>query len=95
MKKFLFVLLFLIVLLSPAVARPDCTDLGYSTAWVLQEDGSVIFYYGHRILARVVIADCTVEPTSIILLLKNFVCDMDHIEVDGEICTIMTVQGGY
>ncbi|HSR13010.1 MAG TPA: hypothetical protein VLS90_16310 [Thermodesulfobacteriota bacterium] len=94
-KKMLIPLLFAIAfaVLYPAAGRADCTDLSSFTAWVLQDDGSVIFYRGHRVLGNITLADCTVQPASYIALLKNYVCDTDHIQVDGTNCTIMTVRG--
>ena len=50
-----------------------------------------IFYSGTAPLATVELQDCTADSSSNIQLLKGFVCEGDHIMVDGEPCTILSL----
>jgi len=70
----------------------DCTGLDNFNRFIVQDDGSIIFYYNNIPLATVELQDCTAESTSTISLLKGSVCDNDEILVDGERCTIMGVK---
>ena len=81
-----------ILLLLPTLASSDCVDLGRSTGWYIREEHKVIFYAGTRPLASLDIPGCTINSSSDIRLIKNYVCDEDNIIVDGEKCSIMTVS---
>jgi hypothetical protein len=93
MKKRIPILLSLpILFLLPALVSADCLDLGGYTSWVLEDTHTVVFYMGERPIARLQIEDCTISPSSTIRLIKSYVCDSDSIEIDGETCSIITVQ---
>jgi hypothetical protein len=96
MKKRIFILLSLLILfLLPALVPADCLDLGGYTGWVLEDTHTVVFYMGERPIARLQIEDCAISPSSTIRLIKSYVCDSDSIEIDGEKCSIITVQVLY
>jgi len=90
-RKILVLLGLVILLLKPTLALSDCVDLKRSTGWYVQGAHTIIFYDGNRPLAAVDVWNCTVNPSSDIRLLQNYVCDADKIVVDGEKCNIMTV----
>lgn len=91
-KKMLILLSFAVLLLAPNLVLSDCVDLGHSTSWYAQGAHTIIFYAGPRPLGHVDLWDCTVNPSSMIHLTSNYVCDSDKIIIDGEECTIMTVS---
>ncbi len=93
MKKKMFVLLSVSALLFfPTLAVSDCTDLGHSTSWYVQDEQTVICYVQNKPVAQVVLQDCTMNRSSNIRLLKNYVCDGDRLLVDGQECTIVTLN---
>jgi len=91
-KVILVIISFLILLFSPSLAISDCTYLGHSTAWYVVGDQSIIFYVQNAPLAKIVLQDCTLTPSSNIRLLKTYVCEGDGLLVDGEECFIMTIN---
>ena len=91
-KVILVIISFLILLFSPRLAISDCTDLGHSTDWYVMGDRSIIFYVQNKPLAKIVLQDCTVTPSSNIRLLKTYVCEDDSFLVDGQECSIMTIN---
>jgi hypothetical protein len=92
MPKVLFVLIFGSLLLAPNLAVSDCMDLSGYTSFYVQNDGSILFYTQNTPIAKVVLQNCTVSPSSSIRLLKNYVCDSDSLVVDGQECAIMTLD---
>jgi len=89
MKKKIFVLIIISVLLFfPSLAVSDCTDLGHSTSWYVQDEQTIICYAQNKPLAQIVLQDCTVSRSSNIRLLKSYVCDGDSLMVDGQECAI-------
>ena len=79
------------LLLIPAAALSDCTDLGRANRWYVLDERTILFYVRHNPLAQVDLRSCMVNPSSRIRLLTNYVCDGDTIVVDGQECTIMTL----
>jgi hypothetical protein len=94
-KKILIVSSFAIWLFFSNLAFADCLDLGRYTSWVLEDSHTIVFYLGERPIARLQIEDCIISPSSNIRLIKSYVCDSDSIEIDGEKCSIITVQVLY
>ncbi len=93
MKRMTFLLAGLLLFLAlPSLGLADCAPLGRMDHWVVQEDGSIIFYAGNVPLGTVELADCTVDSNSKISLLGASVCDDDEILVDGERCTIASLN---
>ena len=90
-ESILVPLAFSALLLTPAAALSDCTDLGRANHWYVLNERTIIFYVRHDPLAQVDLRSCTVNPSSRIRLLTNYVCDGDTIVVDGQECTIMTL----
>jgi len=94
-KKILILISFGIFVLIPALAFADCLDLGGFTSWVLEDTHTIVFYMGTRPVARLEIPYCTMGPSSSIRLIKSYVCDTDSIMIDGEQCSIITLQVLY
>jgi len=80
-----------LLLLFPNLALADCVSLVSFTDWFAQDTHDVVFYRGSRPLASLNVPYCSINPSSTILLIKSYVCDLDKIIIDGEECTIMTV----
>ncbi len=96
MKKIMFIaFVFLGLFLAPGFVRADCLDLSSFTSWALQDESTVVFYRGNQVLASITFSNCTVQPTSRIRLLKNYVCEGDRIQVDNEACSILSVNATY
>ena len=94
-EKILILISLGIFLFIPALAFADCLDLGGFTGWVVEDTHTIVFYMGTRPLARLEIPNCTIRPSSSILLIKSYVCDTDSLMVDGEQCSIITLQVLY
>lgn len=94
-KKILILISFGIFLLIPTLAFADCLDLGGFTSWVLEDTHTIVFYMGTRPVARLEIPYCTMGSSSSIRLIKSYVCDADSIMIDGEQCSIITLQVLY
>ncbi len=94
-KKILILISFVIFLLIPALTFADCLDLGGFTGWIAEGTHTIVFYMGTRPIARLEIPNCTIRPSSNILLVKSYVCDSDNIMIDNEKCSILTVQVLY
>ncbi len=90
-NKIVVLLSFAMFLLSPKLALADCVSLVGFTDWFAEDTHNIVFYRGSRPLGSLNIPDCTINPSSRILLSKSYVCDSDKIIIDGEECTIMTV----
>jgi len=86
---------FGIFLLIPVLAFADCLDLGGFTDWVVEGSHTIVFYMGTIPIARLEIPDCTIRPSSSILLVKSYVCDTDEIMIDNEKCSILTLEALY
>ncbi len=95
MKIIFIAFVFLSLSLAPGFVRADCLDLSSFTSWALQDESTVIFYRGNQVLGVITFANCTVQPTSRIRLLKNYVCETDKIQVDDEACSILSVNSSY
>jgi hypothetical protein len=90
MKK---ILLFSLLLLSfPSFASADCVDVRGFTDMYVQGGHTLILYRGSTPVAFLSIPYCTLGPTSDIRLTKSYICDGEKIIVDGESCTILSIQ---
>jgi hypothetical protein len=89
-KRILLIGFFLCFL--PNLGLADCTDLTRMTSRVIQDEETILFYSGNTLLATVVLDDCPLDSSVNIRLLKNYVCDGDEILINGQLCTIMTVD---
>ena len=89
--KIILLISFGIFLLFPNPALADCVSLVSYTDWFAQDSHHVAFYRGTRPLGTLTVPYCSINPSSTILLIKSYVCDLDKIIIDGEECTIMTV----
>ena len=93
--KMLISLSLVIAFLIPTLAFADCVDLGGFTGWVAEGTHRIRFYEGERPIAIVNVPYCDVYPWSRIRLVRSYVCDSDSLFIDGEKCSIMTVQVLY
>ena len=92
MKKVILVLFgILILLFSANPVLSGCTDFGRVTNWYVQDEDTIIFYSQNRPIAKIVLQDCSVNSSSNIRFLKNYLCDGDNLLVDGEDCSIMSL----
>ncbi len=89
-KPILLIVLLLFFCL-PNLGFADCAPLGRMNHWVVQDDGSILFFAGNAPLANVNLQDCTVDSSSNIRLLAGSVCDGDEIVVNGERCRVMSL----
>ena len=80
-----------IILLVPGFAVSDCVDFGRATHWSVENENSIIYYSRMTPVARIVFQDCSVSPSSVIRLTKNYVCDEDSLIIDGLECAIMAL----
>ena len=93
MKTILFIALTLgLFWLVPLVLYADCLSLGGYTSWFFESNQKIIFYRGSRPIAAVKLRDCKVYENSRVLLIKSYVCDDDKIIVDGQQCSIFSVD---
>ena len=92
MKKNISILLCIGILLAlPSLAASDCLSFGRATSWYVQDENTIIFYSQMKPVARIVLQDCTVSPSSNIRLLKTYMCDADSLLVDGKECAILSL----
>jgi hypothetical protein len=92
MKKIIILFTLWIMLLLPNIVSADCVDLKYFSNWIRVDEHTIVFYMGNKPLASANIPYCEILLSSSIRLLKSYVCDSDSIMVDGELCSIMTVE---
>ena len=85
------VLCLAILLVLPDLVFSDCVDLGRSTGWYVQSGHTIIFYHEKTPIARVNIPECTINRSSLIRLITNYLCDSDKVIINGEACNIMMV----
>lgn len=93
MEKTILTLLCLGILLAlPSLVLSDCTDFSRATSSYAQGGRNIVFYGQYAPIAQVVLMSCTVNASSNIRLLKNYMCDSDNLVVDGQKCAIMTLN---
>lgn len=98
MRRNILILLCLAILsIFPNAVLADCVDLGGSifggfSSFSVEGDNKVILYSGSVPLAKFDVMDCSVKPTSKILLIKSYMCDGDEIEIDGSNCVMLDVK---
>ena len=91
MKKCISLFLCLGVFLTlPNLALADCADIGGFNGFSV-DGNTVTLYSGNRPYVKFD-ADCDVEPTSKLQLIKSYVCDGDEVLVDGSKCRIMDIN---
>ncbi len=92
MKRIVLVIISSLILFSsPSLVLSDCTDFGRVTNWYVQDENTIIYYSQNRPVAKIVLQDCTINSSSNIQFLKNYLCDGDSLLIDGEECAIMTL----
>lgn len=93
MKNQIFILLSVLALLfSPNFSVSDCTDFGRVINWDVQDEKTIVYYSHNRPAAKIVLEDCTVNPSSTIHLTKSYMCDEDSLTIDGQKCAIMSLM---
>jgi hypothetical protein len=80
-----------ILFFCPHLALADCVDLTGFTGFYVEDSHTFIVYRQTQPLARINIPDCTINPSSNILLVKNYVCDSDKLIIDGQECSILDI----
>ena len=92
MKKNILMLLSLgILLVLPRLAASDCLSFGRATGWYVQDENTIIFYSQIKPVAKIVLQDCAVSPSSDIRLLKTYMCEADSLLIDGKECAILSL----
>ena len=92
MKKNILILFCLAILLGlPSLAVCDCTDFGRVTSWYVQDESTIIFYSRNKPVAKIVLQGCTVNSSSNIRFLKDYICDGDSLLIEGDECAIMSL----
>ncbi len=91
MRKPIFIFLcFGIFVALPSLALADCADMAGFTSFSVSGD-TVTLYSGSTPSVKFD-AQCDVEETSKVQLIKGYVCDGDEILVDGSKCRVMNVN---
>ncbi len=85
-----FILLSL--LSSTALLWADCADFTRYNSYVVEGDRKIIFYRGSSPIATVTLQDCKVYPGADIRLLKTYMCESDKIIIDGQECSILSLD---
>ena len=90
MKKNILILLCLGILLAlPNRAISDCADFENATGWYAPDEKTIIYYSQNKPIAKIVLQECMVNSSSYIRLPKTYVCDSDHLLIDGVDCAIL------
>ncbi len=93
MKTILFIALASgLFWLIPTVLQADCLSLGGYTSFAFEGDRKIIVYRGARPIASLRLESCRVSQNSSVLLVRSHTCNNDKIIVDGEECTIFSVD---
>ncbi len=90
--KYIPLLSFALLLFLVGLAMADCMDFSRSTSWSVEGDQKIIFYRGSIPFVSVVLQDCLVKPTSDVRLTKAYMCESDKIIVDGEECSLVSLD---
>ena len=92
MKKNILILACVgILLVLPNLVFGDCADLGGYTSFSVMGGNTVTLDGGSTPFVRFD-AQCDVQPTSKLQLIKGYVCDGDEVLIDGYRCTILNVN---
>jgi len=89
MRCILILLCVGIFMTLPCLTFADCTDLGGFSSFSVTGN-TVTLYSGNTPFVKFD-AQCDVEPTSKVQLIKGYVCDGDEVLVDGSKCTILNI----
>jgi hypothetical protein len=90
-RTFLIPVVLFLLLIFPHLLLADCIPVGYFDNFMVEGGNTVILYTGSVPIVKFDVS-CEVGPTSKIRLLKVSVCEGDDIEIDGSICSILTVN---
>jgi hypothetical protein len=74
----------------PGAVSADCIAVTYFDNFIIQGDRTVILYNGMAALVKMDV-DCSVQTTSRIRLLKNYLCSGDDILIDDSACKIISL----
>ncbi len=74
----------------PSVVLADCGDIGGFTSFSVRGGNTVTLHSVNRPFVKFD-AQCDIQPTSKLQLIKGYVCDGDEVLVDGSKCTILNV----
>ncbi len=91
MIKIIFIFLcFGFFMILPNLVLADCADIGGFSSFSVTGN-TVTLYSGNTPFVKFD-AQCDVEPTSKLQLIKGYVCDGDEVLVDGSKCTILGID---
>jgi len=91
MKKCIFTFLCLGILLTlPSLTLADCADMAGFTRFSVT--GNTVTLYSGNTPSVKFDAQCDIQPTSKLELIKGYVCDGDEVLVDGSKCTVLNVD---
>jgi hypothetical protein len=78
--------------LSAGLLLADCMDFSRATSWSVEGDQKIIFYRGPVRFAALTLQDCRVYPNSNVQLTKAYMCDSDKIIIDGQECSLVSLD---
>jgi hypothetical protein len=91
-SNYIIALSFSLLLLSAGLLRADCTDFSRATSWSVEGDQKIVFYRGPVRFAVLTLQDCRVYPNSNVQLTKPYMCGSDTIMIDGQECSLVSLD---
>ena len=88
-RNILILVCFGIFAVLPSIVLADCADIGGFSSFSV--DGTTVTLYARNKPFVKFDAQCGIESTSKLQLLKSYVCDGDEVLVDGSKCTILNI----
>ena len=93
MRKTAFTLLSLFfMMLSTTPLLADCLDFSGYNSYIIEGNNKIVFYRGPTPIAVVTLQTCRIPPVADVRVTKAYMCDSDRIIVNGEKCTILTLD---
>jgi hypothetical protein len=80
------------VFLLPALASAECGTIAMYDRFTLEGMNTITLYSGTMPVARFDVQNCSVQPTSSIELVQNYMCDGEKLKIDGNDCIIMEIK---
>jgi hypothetical protein len=90
-KNILILLLLGILVVVPNLVLADCADIGGFTGFSVTRNNRVTLYSMNKPYVRFDVQG-SIDPTSRLQLIKDYVCDGDEVLVDGFKSTILNVN---
>jgi hypothetical protein len=89
-RNFLTLLCLGVALILPTLVLADCADIAGFSSFSISGGNTVTLYSGSDPYVKFD-AECDIQPTSDLQLIRGYVCDGDEVLVDGSRCTILNV----